>query len=165
MRASFSDRLLHCAASPCAFDFRARSQRRSLSLPEPACRVPFMPRTRHRAALARRCAPFALASLTPFECPCEKYARSIGRIRVRLMRPHFARSLTRRSDVIADPSSVLPLLFTSLNAGFSSVRRADKIPKIDVGEWTETRFVDDVLNEIGVYGKFDPPGARSDSSV
>ena len=34
----------------------------------------------------------------------------------------------------------------------------DKIPKIDVGEWTETRFVDDVLKEIGVYGKFDPPG-------
>ena len=34
----------------------------------------------------------------------------------------------------------------------------DKIPKIDVGEWTETRFVDDVLKEIGVYDKFDPPG-------
>jgi NitT/TauT family transport system substrate-binding protein len=34
----------------------------------------------------------------------------------------------------------------------------DKIPKIDVGEWSETRFVDDVLKEIGVYGKFDPLG-------
>jgi NitT/TauT family transport system substrate-binding protein len=34
----------------------------------------------------------------------------------------------------------------------------DKVPKIDVGEWTETRFVDDVLKEIGVYGKFDSPG-------
>jgi NitT/TauT family transport system substrate-binding protein len=34
----------------------------------------------------------------------------------------------------------------------------DKVPKIDVGEWTESRFVDDVLKEIGVYGKFDPPG-------
>jgi NitT/TauT family transport system substrate-binding protein len=34
----------------------------------------------------------------------------------------------------------------------------EKVPKIEVGEWTETRFVDDVLREIGVYGKFDPPG-------
>jgi NitT/TauT family transport system substrate-binding protein len=34
----------------------------------------------------------------------------------------------------------------------------DKVPEIDVGEWTETRFVDDVLREIGIYNKFDPPG-------
>jgi len=34
----------------------------------------------------------------------------------------------------------------------------DKVPKIDIGEWTETRFVDEVLREIGVYGKFDAPG-------
>jgi NitT/TauT family transport system substrate-binding protein len=34
----------------------------------------------------------------------------------------------------------------------------EKVPKIEVGEWTETRFVDDVLREIGVYGKFDSPG-------
>jgi NitT/TauT family transport system substrate-binding protein len=34
----------------------------------------------------------------------------------------------------------------------------DKVAKIEVGEWTETRFVDEVLKEIGVYTKFDPPG-------
>jgi NitT/TauT family transport system substrate-binding protein len=34
----------------------------------------------------------------------------------------------------------------------------EKVPKIDVSEWTDTRFVDDVLKEIGVHGKFDPPG-------
>jgi NitT/TauT family transport system substrate-binding protein len=34
----------------------------------------------------------------------------------------------------------------------------DKVPKIDTSEWTETRFLDDVLKEIGVYGKFDPLG-------
>jgi hypothetical protein len=34
----------------------------------------------------------------------------------------------------------------------------DKVPKIDGGEWTESRFVDDVLKQIGVYAKFDPPG-------
>jgi NitT/TauT family transport system substrate-binding protein len=34
----------------------------------------------------------------------------------------------------------------------------DKVPRIEVGEWTETRFVDDVLKEIGVYSKFDSPG-------
>jgi NitT/TauT family transport system substrate-binding protein len=34
----------------------------------------------------------------------------------------------------------------------------DKVPKIDVGEWADRRFVDDVLKEIGVYSKFDPPG-------
>jgi NitT/TauT family transport system substrate-binding protein len=34
----------------------------------------------------------------------------------------------------------------------------DKVPKIEVAEWTETRFADDVLKEIGVYKKFDLPG-------
>jgi NitT/TauT family transport system substrate-binding protein len=34
----------------------------------------------------------------------------------------------------------------------------DKVPKIEVAEWAETRFVDDVLREVGVYNKFDPPG-------
>ncbi len=34
----------------------------------------------------------------------------------------------------------------------------EKVPKIDVIEWTDTRFVDDVLKEIGVNQKFDPPG-------
>lgn len=34
----------------------------------------------------------------------------------------------------------------------------EKVPRIDVGEWTDTRFVDDVLKEIGIYAKFDPPG-------
>jgi NitT/TauT family transport system substrate-binding protein len=34
----------------------------------------------------------------------------------------------------------------------------EKVPKIDVGEWAETRFVDDVLKEIGVYAKSDPLG-------
>ena len=34
----------------------------------------------------------------------------------------------------------------------------EKVPKIDVDEWTDTRFVDDVLKETGVNQKFDPPG-------
>ena len=34
----------------------------------------------------------------------------------------------------------------------------EKVPRIEVSEWTETRFVDDVLKEIGVYAKFDSPG-------
>jgi hypothetical protein len=34
----------------------------------------------------------------------------------------------------------------------------EKVPRIEVGEWTETRFVDEVLKEIGVYAKFDSPG-------
>jgi NitT/TauT family transport system substrate-binding protein len=34
----------------------------------------------------------------------------------------------------------------------------EKVPRVEVGEWTETRFVDDVLKEIGVYAKSDPPG-------
>jgi NitT/TauT family transport system substrate-binding protein len=34
----------------------------------------------------------------------------------------------------------------------------DKVPRIETREWVETRFVDDVLKEMGVYAKFDPPG-------
>jgi hypothetical protein len=34
----------------------------------------------------------------------------------------------------------------------------EKVPRIEVGDWTETRFVDDVLKDIGAYGKFDSPG-------
>ena len=34
----------------------------------------------------------------------------------------------------------------------------EKVPKIEVGEWVETRFVDGILKEIGVYEKFDAPG-------
>ena len=34
----------------------------------------------------------------------------------------------------------------------------EKVPKIDVSEWAETRFVDQVLKEIGTYAKFDPTG-------
>jgi NitT/TauT family transport system substrate-binding protein len=34
----------------------------------------------------------------------------------------------------------------------------EKVPKIEITEWTEPRFLDDVLREIGVNGKFDLPG-------
>jgi ABC-type nitrate/sulfonate/bicarbonate transport system substrate-binding protein len=34
----------------------------------------------------------------------------------------------------------------------------EKVPKIDVGEWTDTRFLDEVIKELGVNSKFDPPG-------
>jgi NitT/TauT family transport system substrate-binding protein len=34
----------------------------------------------------------------------------------------------------------------------------EKVPKIEVAEWAETRFADQVLKEIGVYNKFDAPG-------
>src|SRR5574341_1133392 len=34
----------------------------------------------------------------------------------------------------------------------------EKVPKIEINDWTETRFVDDVLKEIGVNAKIDPPG-------
>ena len=34
----------------------------------------------------------------------------------------------------------------------------EKVPKIDVNEWADTRFVDDVLREIGVNQKGDPLG-------
>jgi NitT/TauT family transport system substrate-binding protein len=34
----------------------------------------------------------------------------------------------------------------------------EKVPRIDVIEWTDTRFLDDVIKELGVYPKIDPPG-------
>ena len=34
----------------------------------------------------------------------------------------------------------------------------EKVPRIEVGEWTDTRFVDGVLREIGVNAKLDPTG-------
>jgi NitT/TauT family transport system substrate-binding protein len=34
----------------------------------------------------------------------------------------------------------------------------EKVPKIEISEWTETRFVDEVLREIGVHARFDAPG-------
>jgi hypothetical protein len=34
----------------------------------------------------------------------------------------------------------------------------DKVPKIEIGEWIETRFVDAALKDMGVYGNFDLPG-------
>jgi hypothetical protein len=34
----------------------------------------------------------------------------------------------------------------------------EKAPRIEVGEWADTRFVDGVLKEIGTYANFDPPG-------
>jgi len=34
----------------------------------------------------------------------------------------------------------------------------EKVPKIEVAEWAETRFADQVLKEIGIYNKFDAPG-------
>jgi hypothetical protein len=34
----------------------------------------------------------------------------------------------------------------------------EKVPKIAVGEWAETRFVDAVLKEIGTYANLDSPG-------
>jgi NitT/TauT family transport system substrate-binding protein len=34
----------------------------------------------------------------------------------------------------------------------------DKVPKIEVAEWADTRFVDGVLREIGVSAKADPTG-------
>jgi NitT/TauT family transport system substrate-binding protein len=34
----------------------------------------------------------------------------------------------------------------------------EKVPRIEVGEWAETRFVDGVLKEIGTYANLDPPG-------
>ena len=34
----------------------------------------------------------------------------------------------------------------------------EKVPKIEVAEWADTRFIDGVLREIGVNGKTDPTG-------
>ena len=36
----------------------------------------------------------------------------------------------------------------------------EKVPRIEVTEWTDTRFLDDVLKENGVYAKIDPPGRQ-----
>jgi hypothetical protein len=33
-----------------------------------------------------------------------------------------------------------------------------KLQKIEVGEWADTRFVDEVLKEIGTCANLDPPG-------
>jgi hypothetical protein len=38
----------------------------------------------------------------------------------------------------------------------------EKTPKIEVGEWADTRFVDEVLKEIGTYANLDPPAGRCD---
>jgi len=32
-----------------------------------------------------------------------------------------------------------------------------KVPKVEDSEWADTRLADQVLKEIGVYGKFDAP--------
>jgi len=37
----------------------------------------------------------------------------------------------------------------------------EKVPRIEVAEWADTRFVDGVLREIGVNGKADPTGRAS----
>jgi len=34
----------------------------------------------------------------------------------------------------------------------------EKVPKVEVTDWVETRFADQVLKEIGIYSKFDLPG-------
>ena len=34
----------------------------------------------------------------------------------------------------------------------------EKVPKIEINEWTDFRFIDDVLKELGVNAKFDSPG-------
>jgi hypothetical protein len=34
----------------------------------------------------------------------------------------------------------------------------EKTPKIEVAEWADTRFVDEVLKEIGTYANLAPPG-------
>jgi NitT/TauT family transport system substrate-binding protein len=36
----------------------------------------------------------------------------------------------------------------------------EKVPRIEVADWTDTRFLDDVLKENGVYPKIDPPGRQ-----
>jgi NitT/TauT family transport system substrate-binding protein len=41
---------------------------------------------------------------------------------------------------------------------FYQAATLEKVPRIEVTEWAETRFVDDVVKEIGVYGKSDAPG-------
>ncbi|HWH78987.1 MAG TPA: ABC transporter substrate-binding protein [Candidatus Binatus sp.] len=34
----------------------------------------------------------------------------------------------------------------------------EKVPKIEVGEWSDSRFLDDVIKDLGVNSKSDPPG-------
>lgn len=41
---------------------------------------------------------------------------------------------------------------------FYQIGILDKVPKIEVAEWADTRFVDGVLREIGVDAKADPTG-------
>jgi NitT/TauT family transport system substrate-binding protein len=41
---------------------------------------------------------------------------------------------------------------------FYQTATLEKVPRIDVGEWADSRFVDAVLKEIGTYTSFDPPG-------
>lgn len=41
---------------------------------------------------------------------------------------------------------------------FYQTSALEKVPRIEVSDWAETRFVDEVLKEIGVYAKFDYPG-------
>jgi len=41
---------------------------------------------------------------------------------------------------------------------FYQVGMLEKLPKIEVAEWADTRFVDGVLKEIGVDAKADPIG-------
>ena len=41
---------------------------------------------------------------------------------------------------------------------FYQVGILDKVPKIEVADWTDTRFVDGVLREIGVNANADPVG-------
>jgi hypothetical protein len=36
----------------------------------------------------------------------------------------------------------------------------EKVPRIDVAEWTDTRFLDDVLKENGVFARIDPLGRQ-----
>lgn len=36
----------------------------------------------------------------------------------------------------------------------------EKVPRIEVNEWTDTRFLDDVLKETGVYARIDPLGRQ-----
>lgn len=34
----------------------------------------------------------------------------------------------------------------------------EKVPRIEVNEWTDTRFLNDALRELGVFATIDPPG-------
>ena len=39
---------------------------------------------------------------------------------------------------------------------FYQVGMLEKVPRIEIAEWADTRFVDGVLKEIGVNAKTDP---------